>query len=233
MKIDDVNCNVKAQLSDYCTGCNQDYVLNTDAFCVKNFNLTNCPEGGYFTLQNGRCLYRDIRCEAVDFRVTTYPCLRCQEGFSLVNGICQRNICIRYNAQGICTSVFPGYAIIGPNQFVRLPSNCLIAMSAQASSICTQCSQFTQNTTLNPTSAISVCAYYDPNCVQYNLNGSCVICANDDQNDGYVLKNRFCFQKAQNCVLRDSLDQSVCITCAHGYHLDTTDRKCYLDVAGC
>lgn len=103
VKIDDVNCNVKAPLSDYCTGCNQDYVLNTDAFCVKNFNLTTCPEGGYFTLQNGRCLYRDIRCEAVDFRVTTYPCLRCQEGFSLVNGLCQRNICIRFNAQGICT----------------------------------------------------------------------------------------------------------------------------------
>lgn len=77
VKIDDVNCNVKAVDSDYCTGCNQDYVLNDDAFCVRNFNLTTCPSSTQFFLQNGRCLYRDIHCNAIDFQNTAYPCLRC------------------------------------------------------------------------------------------------------------------------------------------------------------
>lgn len=49
VKQDDINCNVKASLSDYCTGCNQDYSLNIDAFCYRDFNLTVCPVAtGFF-----------------------------------------------------------------------------------------------------------------------------------------------------------------------------------------
>jgi hypothetical protein len=43
VKIDDIHCNVKAPLSDYCTGCNQNYFLNVDAFCQKDFGLSTCP----------------------------------------------------------------------------------------------------------------------------------------------------------------------------------------------
>lgn len=79
VKNDDVNCNVKAPLSDFCTGCNQDYFLNVDAFCYRNFNLTDCPTGsGLFYLENGKCLYRDRRCDAIDFRNNSFKCLRCQ-----------------------------------------------------------------------------------------------------------------------------------------------------------
>ena len=79
VKIDDVNCNVVAPTSDYCTGCNQDYFLNIDAFCYRNFdfNIFTCPRGPMFTWEFGKCLYRDRRCEAVDFRTNLYPCIRC------------------------------------------------------------------------------------------------------------------------------------------------------------
>lgn len=51
VKQDDINCNVKAPRSDYCTGCNQDYFLNIDAFCYRNFNITDCPSAtGFFYL---------------------------------------------------------------------------------------------------------------------------------------------------------------------------------------
>jgi hypothetical protein len=56
-----------------------------------------------------------------------------------------------------------------------------------------------------------VCAYYDQNCVQYNANGSCVLCANQTADDGYILINRFCFKKADNCQKRNPNDLSQCL----------------------
>lgn len=88
VKLDDINCNVLAPLSDYCTGCNQDYFLNIDAFCYRNFNMTVCNDTKFFYPENGKCLYRDRRCDSIDMIGQTYRCLRCQEGHSLVNGIC-------------------------------------------------------------------------------------------------------------------------------------------------
>lgn len=78
-----------------------------------------------------------------------------------------------------------------------------------------------------------VCAYYDQNCVQYNSNGSCIQCVNQSDYDGYILKNRFCFKKAENCAIRNPNDFSLCSQCNSGYHLDATDSKCYVNVVGC
>lgn len=86
VKMDDINCNVISPTSDYCTGCNQDYFLNIDAFCYRDFyfNATTCPVGQMFTWENGKCLYWDRRCEAIDFK-NNYACLRCQEGHYKTN----------------------------------------------------------------------------------------------------------------------------------------------------
>lgn len=229
VKQDDVNCNVLAPLSDYCTGCNQDYFLNIDAFCYRNFNLTNCPvASGYFYPENDKCLYRDRRCVSVDFRNNSYVCLRCQEGHILSpQGFCERDICIRYSENRTCIEAFIGYIITGPNQFFRLPKNCLAVDSAGR---CTQCSIYTASKPLSPTE--SVCAYVDPNCAAYNSNGSCISCINENDPNGYVLRERFCFKKAENCLRRDR-DQSKCLECGAGYHLDQVDKRCYINVAGC
>lgn len=79
----------------------------------------------------------------------------------------------------------------------------------------------------------SVCAYYDQNCVEYNMNGSCVQCAGQSQVDGYVLKERFCYKKAENCARRDFNDLSKCLECNAGYHLDQATRTCFVNVEGC
>lgn len=45
VKLDDVNCNVLAPQSDYCDDCNQEYLLDRNRYCHRDFNLneTNCP----------------------------------------------------------------------------------------------------------------------------------------------------------------------------------------------
>lgn len=79
VKQDDVNCNVLAPRSDYCTGCNQNYFLNSDAFCQRNFNFTICPlPSGLFHIENGLCYYNDARCDQIDLANNTYKCLWCQ-----------------------------------------------------------------------------------------------------------------------------------------------------------
>lgn len=125
----------------------------------------------------------------------TYKCLWCQEGFSLINGVCQRNICILQGQDGVCQQVFIGYVLVGTNKFLKMPANCLAV--SQGTSNCIQCSNFTRNVSMAAGQQGSyVCAYYDANCIQYNSNGSCIQCANQDANDGYILKNRFCYKKA-------------------------------------
>lgn len=37
VKADDANCNVYDSRSGLCTGCNNDYVLNRDGHCVRDF----------------------------------------------------------------------------------------------------------------------------------------------------------------------------------------------------
>lgn len=168
VKYDDVNCNVIAPNSDYCTACNQDYFLNRDAFCYRNydFNSVTCPIGNKFIWENEKCLYWDRRCDAVDFSNTNYLCIRCQESHQInpVNGRCERNICTRF-VNGICTETFLGYYINttkGVNQYEILPKNCL---AVDASQVCTQCSSFTKflPMTQAPGSQF-VCAYEDVNC---------------------------------------------------------------------
>jgi hypothetical protein len=178
VKQDDINCNVLAPLSDYCSGCNKNYNLNIDAFCQRFFNLTVCPlSTGLFHTENGFCFYNDIRCDEINVANNTFECLWCQEGFSLIDGLCQRDICVQYNANGVCLQVFYGYLIVAGNKFVKLPTNCLTV--SPTTYACTQCSGFTRNV-----SAVLgqpgnyVCGYYDVNCVEYNSNGSCIQCAN-------------------------------------------------------
>lgn len=174
--------------SDYCTGCNQDYFLNEDALCARdfNYNYTSCPLAtGYFTLQrNQRCVYRDPRCDALNY--DNYNCIRCQEGFELKDNVCQRIVCIGYLQNGTCNQVFIGYAI-SSNSIVRLPANCL-ALQPGTFDVCAQCSQFTRSFPLNSLpSRESICVYYDQFCAQYNRNGNCIRCMNEGERYGYVL----------------------------------------------
>lgn len=157
--MDDINCNVVAPTSDYCTGCNQDYFLNIDAFCYRDFyfNATTCPVGQMFTWENGKCLYWDRRCEAIDFK-NNYACLRCQEGHYKTNiGKCERNICTKF-VNNICTETFIGYYLNttkGVNQYEVLPKNCL---AVDVNQVCVQCSSYTKSLQMAPKKAY-VCAY--------------------------------------------------------------------------
>lgn len=150
----------------------------------------------------------------------------------MINQVCQRNICTQYSANGTCVQVFLGYAIVGYNQYIKLPANCLtIDVNGQ----CTKCSDFTRLVPMNANvvGSANVCAYVDPNCILYNSNGSCLGCANSNDPNGYVLRGRACFKKADNCPQPDPTDLSKCLTCAVNYHLDSTDSRCYANVAGC
>lgn len=121
---------------------------------------------------------------------------------------------------------------MGINQFIKLPANCL---TIDTQGRCIKCSDFTKLVPMNANVAGSetVCAYVDANCIMYNSNGSCLACANTNDPNGYVLRGRFCFMKADNCPRPDPTDLSKCLTCSINYHLDSTDSRCYANVAGC
>lgn len=80
VKQDDINCNLLTLDSSRCAGCNQNYVLNSDFICVKNFQLcpTTCTSCSYngFSLYQGNCLYSDPLCQIYNF--TRQACQLCQ-----------------------------------------------------------------------------------------------------------------------------------------------------------
>jgi hypothetical protein len=113
-----------------------------------------------------------------------------------------------------------------------MPANCLTISPGTTN--CMQCTNFTKNVSMVLGSTGNyVCAYYDQNCIQYDSNGSCIQCANQTADDGYILLNRFCFKKADNCQQRNPTDLSQCLQCNIGYHLDASNSHCYINVTGC
>ena len=77
VKYDDVNCNLMDLQIEMCTGCNQNYMLDRNSYCVKNFMVTNCVGNGsrFFDYFNGKCLYRDRFCQSINYN--TYECIYC------------------------------------------------------------------------------------------------------------------------------------------------------------
>ena len=85
VKPDDINCNLLTLDGSRCAGCNQNYVLDSNFICVKNFQLcpTACSACTYngFNLYQGNCLYSDPLCQIYNF--TRQACQLCQEGYIL------------------------------------------------------------------------------------------------------------------------------------------------------
>ena len=203
-KIDDIHCNLLLVGTDLCDQCNQDYFIDKDGFCHKNFNLnvSECQGLALFDVLDNRCLYKDIYCEAISY--TTYECVRCQDGFTLANGSCSRNACIRWNDNNICVEAFSGYTLNPANNIPeKNPPNCIRYNTA--TKICQLCSNFTKNITLSSDDITPVCAYEDANCIRYNTFGNCIACTGS-----YVLKKRRCYIVAQNCRVRVPTDNSLC-----------------------
>jgi len=221
VKPDDINCNLLTLDGSRCAGCNQNYVLNSDFICVKNFQLcltacTSCAYNG-FSLYQGNCLYSDPLCQIYNF--TLQACQLCQEGYILDPRtlICVKQYtCLSYT-QNNCNACFTGYQI-NPQTFqcVQLPPNC-VQMNI-TSGFCTVCSNLT-------TLSASGCIFTTSNCVSYNFNGRCTNCS-----QGYVQVQRACLPISSNC-LTFGADQSQCAVCIAGYHL--ISNQCFQDIDGC
>lgn len=72
VKYDDVNCNLMDLQSELCTGCNQNYMLDSNNYCVKNFMVTNslANNNRYFDNVAGKFLYRDRFCRNINYNTS-------------------------------------------------------------------------------------------------------------------------------------------------------------------
>lgn len=219
IKPSDPNCNALSADGTTCTGCNFNYLLNSDFICVTDFKLcstpcTQCPNSN-FQLYNGNCYYNYPLCVVYNF--TTSVCLLCQQGYSLnsVSLLCQKTVsCLSKNSNGICTACFTGFQLNSAiNQCIALPPNCLV-MNVYTQ-ICIICSS---TTVLNN----NICVISTPNCLTYNYYGYCQTCT-----QGYIQVTRTCMPIATNCVVYGSV-QSTCSVCQNGYHLYA--QLCYPNI---
>lgn len=223
IKASDPNCNALSADGSRCTGCNLNYLLNSDFICVTDFQLcstacTQCPNSN-FQLYNGNCYYTDPFCIVYNF--TTAVCVLCQEGYSInaISLTCQKTVtCLTKNSNNICTACFTGYQLnSATSQCISLPPNCL-AMNI-ATKTCITCSNLA-------TLSNNICVFSTANCSTYDYYGYCQTC-----NQGYVQVTRTCLPVAANCLVYGTTDQSTCTVCQSGYHLYS--QLCYLNMDGC
>lgn len=66
VKYDDVNCNLVDEKGQTCTGCNNDYKLDRNNYCVRDFIVTECSANRFFDYFEGRCFYKDRNCDKID-----------------------------------------------------------------------------------------------------------------------------------------------------------------------
>ena len=82
VKPDDHNCNLLTLDGSRCSACNLNYVLDSNFYCVKDFQLcaaqicTSCAQYSNFVLFGGNCLPVDPLCNVFNF--TTQRCILCQ-----------------------------------------------------------------------------------------------------------------------------------------------------------
>lgn len=127
VKYDDVNCNLMDLQVEMCTGCNQNYMLDRNSYCVKNFMISNCVGNGsrFFDYYNGKCLYRDRFCHSINYN--TYECMYCLEGYILRAGKCEKiEKCLRKSANQECIECLPEFYLHPTKRICEeLPRSCI------------------------------------------------------------------------------------------------------------
>lgn len=122
--------------------------------------------------------------------------MSCQEGYSIVNGFCTKIEKCSSEVEGKCVECFPRFYLDTVSNVCRtLPNLNCIDYNSQLNR-CEACSQYTAFTD-RVVGVSRVCAFIDNNCLEYNLDGSCVLCPRQTHN----LVGRSCLLKAPNCFI--------------------------------
>ena len=244
----DRNCkSCLSSLYGACTECHTGYALSTDNTCrckiehclLCDDHICNVCERGYilsefntsceisYEYKNGEYCF-DIDCE-ICMNDLEGSCLKCKDGYNLVNGTCELNPSLEYYFQNkiLCPD---NYMSIGEGcNKICLGAKCNIdenALYASCGSKCIYCMQGILYDTLNCNMS-DFC--YDQKCTKCRNNeiGMCDRCE-----IGYRLSYGRCIEKCQdpNCLNCDYTLNGSCNWCKKGYVL--TDGKCYIKNEG-
>jgi len=180
---------------------------------------------------------------------TWSSCKTCQNGYILVNGLCQLGdaFCLSYNQQGACLSCQSGFILDSSYRCYKNILHCSYISSDRVT--CKQCESGFILTTDGCKAALSncvsqtsdtflclscvsgfhlnkgLCVMNDPNCQTYakqNSSEYCSICQN-----GYLLTSSGCVLKTYGCIYSNS----TCVDCSKPFIYDVQLKSCF--IPGC
>ena len=244
----DRNCKTcTSSLYGACIECHKGYALSSDNTCRCKINhcllcddhICNVCERGYilsefntacefsYEYQNGEYCH-DINCD-ICMNILDGSCLKCKDGYNLVNGTCFLNPSLEYYFQSkmLCSD---DYISIGEGcNKICLGAQCNIKEYPSYASCghqCIYCIQGILHETLNCNMS-DFC--YDEKCTKCRTNeiGMCDRCEL-----GYRLQYGRCIEKCKdsNCLNCDYTIDGSCNWCKKGYAL--INGNCYLKYEG-
>ena len=240
----DRNCKTcSSSLYGACTECHVGYALSTDNTCRCKINhcllcddhICNVCERGYILSEFGTsCEFsydykngeycNDIHCD-ICMNDLDGSCLKCKDGYNLINGVCSLNPSLGYYFQSkmLCPE---NYFSVGEGcNKICLGANCNFVehpIYSTCESNCIYCIQGILFDTLNCNMS-EFC--YDDKCTKCRSNeiGMCDRCE-----IGYKLRYGRCEQKCDdpNCLNCDYTSNGSCNWCKKGYIL--IEGKCHI-----
>ena len=210
-----------------CYTCKQNYKLYNNRFCIEAI-VDRCT--GYdpitgrclqcasnFYLVSNLCIRLPEYCEAVD---RTGACTRCIEGYSTVNGKCERknkdpNCLVEEGDK--CTQCVNNYYINADSKCTPYPPYCV---TVRQDGYCLAC---VSGYKTNPQTGICQFVPIPQNCEAYDIETNiCLKCL-----PGFNPRDGLCYRVIPNCLNYGA--NETCLVCASGFNVSPSRRYCIYD----
>ena len=243
----DRNCkNCKSSLYGACIECNTGYSLSTDNTCICNIphcllcedEICNVCEKGYLLSESKtscefNLLYKnndycnDTNCDICTVNIEG-GCIKCNDGFNLVNGSCIANPSLGKYYDG---------NILCPENYISAGKGCNLMCLGAKCNISNPYYMFCENKCLYCKQGI-LYEHINCNMNEFCFDEKCTKCRNDEIGMcdrceiGYRLLYGKCEEKCmdENCLNCDYTNDGSCNWCKNGYIL--INGKCFLKREG-